>query len=107
MNRVQSPVIQLSAHIAVKHAIAAGDTDRAIAYVANCAMPLVKKGDLLTILGWQRNLPTGLMRGQIQIKLAIVWGMALAMRFEPAHALLTETERDIAAEKTAAPEQAV
>src|SRR4029077_9095836 len=66
---------------AVRHAMAAGDTDQAMSYVANCAMPLVKKGDLLTLLGWQRQLPTDLMRGQIKVKLAIAWGMALAMRF--------------------------
>jgi len=46
----------------------AGDTDQAMAYVANCAMPLVKKGDLLTLLGWQRASPTDLMRGQIKVK---------------------------------------
>jgi len=83
---------------AVKHAIEAGDTDQAMAYVANCAMPLVKKGDLLTLLGWQRSLPTDLMRGQIKVKLAIAWGMALAMRFEQAVELLVGIEQGAAAE---------
>jgi LuxR family maltose regulon positive regulatory protein len=80
---------------AVKHAIAAGDTDQAVAYIANCAMPLVRKGDLLTLLNWQRKLPKELMRGQIKVKLAIAWGMALVMRFEQALDLLGEIEQDV------------
>ena len=91
---------------AVRHAIAAGDTDQAMSYIANCAMPLVKKGDLLTLLGWQRHLPTDLMRGQIKVKLAIAWGMALAVRFEQALELLAETEQDAAAENAAEAEEA-
>jgi LuxR family transcriptional regulator, maltose regulon positive regulatory protein len=37
---------------AVQHAIAAGDTDQAISWIERCAMALVKRGDLLTLLGW-------------------------------------------------------
>jgi hypothetical protein len=39
---------------AVQHAIAAGDAVRALSWMENCAMPLVKRGDLFTLLGWQR-----------------------------------------------------
>src|SRR3981189_2055273 len=39
---------------AVQHAIAAGATDRAIGWINNCAMALIKKGDLFTLLEWQR-----------------------------------------------------
>lgn len=66
-----------------------------MAYVANCAMPLVRKGDLLTLLSWQRKLPSELMRGQIEVKLAIAWGMSLAMRFEQALQVLGEIEQDV------------
>jgi LuxR family transcriptional regulator, maltose regulon positive regulatory protein len=91
---------------AVKHAIAAGDTGQAMAYVGNCAMPLVKTGDLLTLLGWQRSLPGDLMRGQIKVKLAIAWGLALAMRFEQSLALLAQIEQDVAPERSAEAEDA-
>src|SRR5258708_3526168 len=57
-------------------------------------MALVTKGDLLTLLGWQRQFPAHLMRGQVTITLAIAWGMALAMRFDEALAILDEIERD-------------
>ncbi|WNC93430.1 LuxR C-terminal-related transcriptional regulator [Paraburkholderia sp. FT54] len=79
---------------AVKHAIAAGDTDDAITLIGNCAMALVKKGDLLTLLGWQRHFPAHLMRGQVEVTLAIAWGMALAIRSSDALAMLDAIERD-------------
>src|SRR5258707_3098150 len=83
---------------AVQHAFAAGDAIRALAWIKNCAMPLVKRGDLFTLLGWQRLFPTGLMRGQPEVGLAIAWGMALAVRHDESLALLGELERDVSAD---------
>jgi LuxR family transcriptional regulator, maltose regulon positive regulatory protein len=80
---------------AVQHAIAAGDAVRALEWIKNCAMPLVKRGDLFTLLGWQRLFPTALMRSQPEVTLAIAWGMALAVRCDEALALLGEIERDV------------
>jgi len=79
---------------AVRHAIAAGDTTEALALIGRCAMALVRKGDLLTLLGWQRQLPAELLRGQASVRLAIAWGMALAIRFEEALEMLDTLERD-------------
>jgi LuxR family maltose regulon positive regulatory protein len=82
---------------AVQHAIAAGDPDRAIGWIKNCAMALIKRGDLFTLLDWQRQFPDELMRGQPEVRLAIAWGLALALRFDEALQLATEIENDIAA----------
>ncbi|MBC8735925.1 LuxR family transcriptional regulator [Paraburkholderia sp. UCT31] len=82
---------------AVRHAIAAGATDEAISLMGHCAMALVKKGDLLTLLGWQRRFPADLMRGQVKVTLAIAWGMALAIRSDEALAMLDAIERDAGA----------
>jgi LuxR family transcriptional regulator, maltose regulon positive regulatory protein len=82
---------------AVQHAIAAGDSDRAISWMKNCAMALIKRGDLFTLLEWQRQFPEELMRGQIEVRLAIAWGLALALRFDEALKLATDIEGDIAA----------
>ncbi|MGF6732030.1 LuxR family maltose regulon positive regulatory protein [Paraburkholderia youngii] len=79
---------------AVRHAIAAGDTEEAVSLIGRCAMALVTKGDLLTLLGWQRQFPAHLMRSQIKVTLAIAWGMALAMRFGEALAMLDTIEKD-------------
>jgi LuxR family maltose regulon positive regulatory protein len=79
---------------AVQHAIAAGDAIRALEWIANCAMLLVKRGDLFTLLGWQRLFPAALMRSQPEVRLAIAWGMSLAMRSDEAIDLANEIERD-------------
>jgi LuxR family transcriptional regulator, maltose regulon positive regulatory protein len=80
---------------AVRHAIAAGDANQAMSWVEHFAMELVKKGDLLTLLGWQRLFPTEIMRSQVKVGLAIAWGLALAMRFEDALQLLAKVEQEI------------
>jgi LuxR family maltose regulon positive regulatory protein len=82
---------------AVQHAIAAGDSDLAIGWIKNCAMALIKRGDLFTLLDWQRQFPDELMRGQCEVRLAIAWGLALALRFDEALKLAKDIESDIAA----------
>lgn len=80
---------------AVQHAIAAGDKDQALGWIKNCAMDLVKRGDLLTLLAWQRLFPPEVMRGQPAVKLAIAWGLALAVRPNDATQALDEIEHDL------------
>jgi LuxR family transcriptional regulator, maltose regulon positive regulatory protein len=82
---------------AVQHSIAAGASDKAISWMKNCAMALIKKGDLFTLLAWQRQFPDELMRGQPEVRLAIAWGLALALRFDEALKLATDIEDDIVA----------
>ena len=84
---------------AVQHAFAAGDTQQAGNWLKNCAMALVKKGDLLTLLGWQRLFP--MARITTEPKLAIAWGMALAIRLEEALQLLRQIESDLGDEHSA------
>jgi LuxR family transcriptional regulator, maltose regulon positive regulatory protein len=82
---------------AVQHAIAAGDSDRAIGWIKNCAMALITRGDLFTLLEWQRLFPGELMRGRPEVRMAIAWGLALALRFEEALQLTTEIQQDVEA----------
>ncbi|WP_233271726.1 LuxR C-terminal-related transcriptional regulator [Paraburkholderia acidiphila] len=79
---------------AIKHAIAASATDEAIAMMERCAKALLKGGDLLTLVGWQRQFPADLMRAQTAVTIATAWGMALAMRFGEVSAMLDSIERD-------------
>jgi LuxR family maltose regulon positive regulatory protein len=60
-------------------------------------MGLVKRGDLLTLLEWQRLFPPAVMRAQPEVRLAIAWGMALAIRCDEALEIVSEIERDIGA----------
>jgi LuxR family maltose regulon positive regulatory protein len=86
---------------AARHAIAAGETEHALDWIARCGMTLVKRGDLLTLLGWQRQFPADVMRGQVKLRLAIAWGLALAMRFDEAMAMLERVEQDAGADPLA------
>jgi LuxR family maltose regulon positive regulatory protein len=80
---------------AVQHAIAAGDVDQALGWINNCAMGLVKRGDLLTLLEWQRLFPPDLLKRQPAVKLAVAWGLALAIRVDDAVQILDEIEHDL------------
>jgi len=82
---------------AVQHAIAAGDINQAVGWINNCAMDLVKRGDLFTLLAWQRLFPPEVMRDQPAVKLAIAWGLALATRVSDAVQILDEIEQDLGA----------
>jgi LuxR family maltose regulon positive regulatory protein len=80
---------------AVQHAITAGDTNQALDWIENCAMGLVKRGDLFTLLAWQRLFPSEVMCRQPAVKLAIAWGLALAVRVDDALQILDEIEHDL------------
>jgi LuxR family maltose regulon positive regulatory protein len=77
---------------AVDYAIAAGDYELAIEFIAHCAMPMVARGDLLTLLSWEEKLPSELMGSQLEVKLALAWGMCLVTRFKEAEVLLSQVE---------------
>ena len=79
---------------AIRHAIAVGDTDQAVKWLEACAMALLRRGELLTLFAWERTFPPELMRRQTKARLAIAWGMALAMRFDEALQLATLIEKD-------------
>ena len=79
---------------AVRHAIAAGETGEALRLMEHCAMSLLKTGDLLTLVGWQRQFPADVMRAQVTVTLATTWGMVLALRFDEATTMLDSIERD-------------
>src|ERR1700751_1182309 len=74
---------------AVQYAIWAGDIKQAADWAEKAAMGLVKRGDMLTLLGWPLAL-----RGQ-RSRLAIAWGLTLAMRFDEALRLIGEIEADV------------
>jgi LuxR family transcriptional regulator, maltose regulon positive regulatory protein len=80
---------------AVQHAIEGGEADQALGWIKNCAMDLVKRGDLFTLLAWQRLFPPAVMRGQSEVRMAIAWGMALAVRGDEALEIVAEIEAEI------------
>ncbi|WP_297443506.1 LuxR C-terminal-related transcriptional regulator [Acidocella sp.] len=80
---------------AIRHAIAVGDTAEAARWVENCAMALLKRGELTTLFAWERTFGPELLRKQVKARLAIAWGMALAMRFDEAIARASRLEAEL------------
>ena len=80
---------------AIQHAIAVGDTEQTIGWIEKCAMTLLKRGELMTLLSWARLMPAALMKRQVKVRLAIAWGMALATRFDEALQMATEIEQEL------------
>ena len=80
---------------AIRHAIAVGDTAEAARWVEHCAMALLKRGELTTLFAWERTFGPELLRKQVKARLAIAWGMALAMRFDEAIARASRLEAEL------------
>ncbi|AGW92809.1 MULTISPECIES: LuxR C-terminal-related transcriptional regulator [Cupriavidus] len=81
---------------AVRHALAAGDVERAAAWVEQCAMGLVEASDVRTLLSWVAKLPAEAVRARLRLRLAHAWALALTMQAVPAQQALAAVEDDIA-----------
>ncbi|MBL8471140.1 MAG: hypothetical protein KF778_15100 [Rhodocyclaceae bacterium] len=73
---------------AVKHALAAGEDERAAAWVENCAMALVDSSDVRTLLALVAKLPPAAVQRRIRLRLAHAWALAVSMRVVEAAASL-------------------
>lgn len=82
---------------AVEHALAAGDTETGVAWLARCGMEMVRRGDLLTLLHWRQRFPPELMRDRVELRMALAWGMVLAMRPAETTEHIAELEQTAAA----------
>lgn len=80
---------------AVRSALAAGDTDSALQWIANCAMGMVERGDFIILLDWQRQLQDRLLQCPMELKLALAWAAGLGMSGENARQLLTEVHTEL------------
>ncbi len=63
----------------VRHLLEAGDTEGALVRIAECAQGMVERGDLLTLLNWQRQLNAKFIQQPIPLQLAIIWAEALSL----------------------------
>ncbi|GLC96027.1 LuxR family transcriptional regulator [Cupriavidus sp. TA19] len=80
---------------AVRHALAAGDVDRAAGWVEQCAMTLVEASDVRTVLSWVAKLPPEAVHGRLRLRLAHAWALALTIQTVAAKAALQAVEDDI------------
>ena len=77
---------------AVKHALAAGDVERATIWVEDGAMTFVERGDARTVLSLVAKLPIDAVRARLRLSIVHTWALALTMQTveaSAAHAKIT------------------
>lgn len=79
---------------AVRHALDGGDTAQAYAWISECAMPLVKGGDILTLVGCERQLAAHMVQPPIQLRIALAWARILACACADAIGMMDAIEAD-------------
>ncbi len=84
---------------AVYHALAAKDTQRAADLIEQCAMTLVKQGQVTTLLGWIKKLPEKHFQHRPKLRLAMIWALAMASKYQEAEVVLDDIESTIAENK--------
>ncbi|MFL6661328.1 MAG: LuxR C-terminal-related transcriptional regulator [Rhizobacter sp.] len=82
---------------AVRHALAAGDTAQAAHWVEQCAMRLVEDGDARTVLSWVAKLPAEALAGQVRLRLAHAWALAMTLQTAELGPALAALQGDIEA----------
>ncbi len=73
---------------AIQHALAAPDWERAAKLIAQAADGLLKRGELVTLIGWFQDIPDELIRSQPVLGMAYVWALMLLGRLDEAEELL-------------------
>ncbi|MCB1908142.1 MAG: hypothetical protein KDH15_12270 [Rhodocyclaceae bacterium] len=80
---------------AVRHALAAGEDCKAAAWVEHCAMDLVRRSDLRTVIGWLDRLPPRIIDGSLRLRLVQAWSFTLALQPADASRTLRALEQDL------------
>ncbi|MCZ7664862.1 MAG: LuxR C-terminal-related transcriptional regulator [Thermoleophilia bacterium] len=80
---------------AAKHALAAGDLDRAAGLVARCAMTLVQLGQLRTVADWVDRLPSPTLDRHPELRIALCWALSMRHQYEEARAVLEQITRGL------------
>lgn len=80
---------------AVKHALAAGEDARAAGWVEHCAMDLVRRSALRTVIGWLDRLPPRIIQASLRLRLVQAWSFTLALQPVDASRTLKALEQDL------------
>lgn len=79
---------------AVRHALAAGETQQAATWVESCAMTLMDRSDISALLGLIGRLPPQVVKSRIRLQLAKAWALAFLMRVSEADDVLRPVKAD-------------
>ena len=81
---------------AVRHALAGGELQQAATWAENCAMALLDRSDVRTLLGWIAKLPHELVSERSRLRLAKAWALALSLRTDEATQVVPALASDVA-----------
>lgn len=81
---------------AIRHAIAAGEPDRAVDWIEQASMAMVERSDLATLLNWIARLPAAAIAHRVTLRIAEAWALTLSLRPQ-VPALLDELDARIRA----------
>ncbi len=88
---------------AAKHALAAGDLDRAAGLMAQCAMTLVRIGQLRTVADWVDRLPSQTLDRHPELRIALCWAHSMRHEHEKAQEVLAQIVRGLESQEAADP----
>lgn len=75
---------------AAKHALAAGELDRAAGLVAQCAMVLVGLGQLRTVADWVDRLPSDTLDRHPELRISLCWALSMRHGYSEAREVLDQ-----------------
>lgn len=81
---------------AVRHALAAEDTERMVRSVEGNALAMVGRGELSTILGWLDALPDEMVRSRPWLCVLRAWALAYTAQVDVVELWLREAEKALA-----------
>jgi LuxR family maltose regulon positive regulatory protein len=77
---------------AIQHALTAQDWERAARLIVQAADDLLKRSEMVTLIGWFQKVPEELIRSQPDLGMAYAWALLLSGRLDEAEELLLEFE---------------
>jgi LuxR family maltose regulon positive regulatory protein len=80
---------------ALRHALAAGDWADAAALIHRQASGMLKRGEVLTLIGWFRQLPVEFLNDQPGLLVAYSWVLTLTGEYEAAETCLERAEQNL------------
>jgi LuxR family transcriptional regulator, maltose regulon positive regulatory protein len=80
---------------AVRHALAAGDHEKAAQWVENCAMEMLERGDPHTLLGWIGKLPPDLIMERLRLRFLKAWALGFSLQAPRASKEIREIAEEV------------
>ena len=80
---------------AIPHALAGSDWERATELILNAGDDMLKRGEIVTVLGWYSRIPKDVLLAHPRLCMEYSWPLMLAGQFETAASYLSHTEQSI------------